>query len=187
MAPTISKSCDSLLVSSNGPSGPSSVYPYYTTGGVLNLGSDDTKDGYWRSTLRTSYYESALSQDIATECLSHGAVYSFSAQVRVIDSVEERQVQFTLDSTEGRDVIVTCPPSANNEWVLCQGNYRVSAEETFTSPRLYTHVLGDDSSTVDIADVSFSYNGGRTTGLILEDTTNIDCWGPGAEVLIVSF
>ena len=52
--------------------------------------------------------------------------------------------------------------------------------------KLYTRVLGDDTSDLDVADVSFTYVGGRAASLTLEDSSSAACWAPGAEILVTS-
>jgi hypothetical protein len=108
------RSCDSLLV--NGQADLSThTYPFYPTGGVLDLVSDEgspTGSAYFRSSMRSSTWSSAFSQDIAPECLAKAAIYEFSAYVRV-DSPVEREVSIqllvgdTYHSIVGRSIGVT--------------------------------------------------------------------------------
>lgn len=183
------RSCNSLLV--NGKAEFSNhIYPFYPIGGVLNLVDDGstgpTGTPYFRNTMRTSTWNSILSQDVAPECLAKASIYSFSAYVRV-DSLVARQVSFSLEAGSSSP-ITTCPPSANNTWVHCAGNILLTEEhEGADSAMLYTRVLSDDISTVDIADISFTYIGGRVTQLTLEDPSGVSqCWGEGAEVVVTS-
>jgi hypothetical protein len=182
------RSCDRLLV--NGQADLSThTYPFYPTGGVLELVSDQgspTGSAYFRSSLRSSTWSSAFSQDIAPECLAKAAIYEFSAYVRV-DSPVEREVSIQLLVGDTYHLIVICPPSSTNQWVLCNSKIRLTEEhEGATSASLYTRVLGDDTSAMDVADVSFDYQGGRTIQLTLEDPSVSECWGPEAEVLVTS-
>ncbi|KAL3906393.1 MAG: hypothetical protein SGILL_009288 [Bacillariaceae sp.] len=190
LAPAIhfeGRSCQSLLSNGDADESGGHVYPFYPTGGVSAV-VDDGASSFFRSSLRTSTWPSILSQEIAPECLAKAAVYSFSAKVRV-DSADPRQVSFAIDAGAGAgNLIANCPPSSNNEWVTCSGDIRISEElAAVTSPRLYTRVLDDEGSTVDIADISLTYSGGRITKLTLEDPTGIvECWGSDAEILITS-
>ena len=181
------RSCYSLLM--NGKADISEhAYPFYPTGGVLDIasGTGPTGTNYFRSSLRSSTWSSTFSQDIAPECLVKTAVYDFSAYVRVDSSVErEVSVALLVDGTE--HVIVICPPSSN-DWVHCTAKIRLEEDvEGANEAILYTRVLGDDTSPLDIADVSLDYLGGRAEKLTLEDALGVsECWGPGAEVLVTS-
>jgi len=125
------KSCGSLLLNGRADFSRRHAYPFYPTGGLLNVASDGTGPAgiasFFRSTLRSSQWSSALSQDIASACLRKAAVYDFSAYVRV-HSFVERRVSFSL-RVEGGDggtvehSIVECPPSSG-EWVSCSSKMR---------------------------------------------------------------
>ncbi len=190
------KSCDSLLLNGRADFSRRHAYPFYPTGGLLNVASDGTGPAgiayFFRSTLRSSQWSSALSQDIASACLRKTAVYDFSAYVRV-HSFVERRVSFSL-RVEGGDggtvehSIVECPPSSG-EWVSCSSKMRWEEDAVAdVSARLHARVPGgDDAPDLDVADVYMTYAGGRAIKLTLEDTAGVkECWGPGADVLVTS-
>jgi len=194
----VTRSCDELLVNGDAHLSDRYVYPFYSTGGTLQL-ITDADDGpstdvtnYFRSSSRTSTWESILSQEIPIQCFVRAAIYELKAYVRVV-SEEEKKVSFTLHLGATYSGIVTCPPSSNN-WVLCVGKVQLTEQHeleanTTTISRLYTQVLGDDVSTVDIAKVEFKYQGGRTLQLVLQQEEELGishCWTPGSEILITS-
>mmetsp|Transcript_40882 Transcript_40882/g.128094 ORF Transcript_40882/g.128094 Transcript_40882/m.128094 type:complete len:1750 (-) Transcript_40882:409-5658(-) len=183
----IQQSCDALLL--DGAS--DYAYPFHPTGGMLNVISDgDGPSGsgaYFRNTLRSSTWSSALSQDINPDCLTHASIYDFSASVRV-HAAKEMRVSFYLWIDEAvEETIVVCPPSAG-EWVDCASKIRLEKDvEGAASVVLKTRVLGDDSSDLDVAELSMTYAGGRAVELTLEDPAGVSqCWGPGAEVLVTT-
>jgi len=194
----VTRSCDELLVNGDAHLSDRYVYPFYSSGGTLQL-ITDADDGpstdvtnYFRSSSRTSTWESILSQAIPIQCPVKAAIYELKAYVRVV-SEEEKQVLFTLNLGPTYIGIVTCPPSSNN-WVLCVAKVQLTeqhelAAKTTAISRLYTRVLDDDISTVDIAKVEFKYQGGRTLQLVLQQEEELGishCWTPGSEILITS-
>ena len=186
------RSCDSLLV--NGQVGSEFAYPFYSAGGMINV--MDAADGptinnvarpYLRNTLRTSKYSSPFAQDIYPECIVAAAIYEFSAYVRVNSDVAT-SVTVALRVNSVDKTVAVCPPSSNN-WVHCTARIRLTeADALTTSANIRAYVANDDTSDVDMTDVSFVYKGGRANKLTLEDSTPAlsGCWGPGAEILVTS-
>jgi len=190
------RSCHDLLLNGDSDLSNVHVYPFYPTGGTLQLiTTTDTDDGtYFRSSLRTSTWQSILSQDIPTQCLVKAAIYEFKAHVKVF-SIQEKKVLFDLNIGSSIYHIVTCPPSSNNQWVVCTAKIQLTkqheqeAASSSNSARLYTRVLNDDTSAVDVTNLSFQYQGGRTIQLVVSSSSDVlssHCWTLGSEILITS-
>eukprot|EP00548_Thalassiothrix_antarctica_P010063 CAMPEP_0194160216 /NCGR_PEP_ID=MMETSP0152-20130528/78270_1 /TAXON_ID=1049557 /ORGANISM="Thalassiothrix antarctica, Strain L6-D1" /LENGTH=1486 /DNA_ID=CAMNT_0038869883 /DNA_START=967 /DNA_END=5427 /DNA_ORIENTATION=- len=170
------------------------AYPFYPTGGVLSvISSPDNNSFFFRNSLRTSRWASGFSQDISTECLRKAAIYKFSASFRVVNSNNINPIISIRLVVSGIEYTIIKCPATNNQWTYCTGNFQMTEQhEDATSARIMTYI-NDDSSIIDISNVSFVYQGGRSIQLVLEEeeensdgSFSHDCWGKEAEILVTS-
>ena len=140
----------------------------------------------------------ALPDHGASAGFQEGALYRMHADVRVhtlMDSSRPIVMEISIRSRRHGDLedvyatLVTCP-SSHNEWVSCDGEFRVPAhlmddpQNTLRYDVLF-ETLGTFSMDYDIDNLSFELAEGPLNRLIVSDAVH-GYWAAGAEILITS-
>jgi len=200
-------SCAHLLRNSAFDAAHGHAYPFAVEGGILSTSTSASASAltYASWTARQSKYN-ALVYPVSVPCLAYqdGAAYEFKASYRVHTPTPRRiEAQLRIQREDGSTDYVpitgpansACPASVDGTWAHCEQAYIFRSEDfsddasSAVKVDLYVTVPNDDSSAVDLADVSFDYFPEATAavGLIPDDGPGVaSCWGVGAEILVTS-
>lgn len=199
--PTTSESmCLELIVNQNADLDPRHAYPFIprtTRDGVLAVEQEQGEDGatnnYFSIKGRKKEWFS-IESDFITGCIEQYSIYTFRAKVRV-NSAEEVMTRFTLKTRTADDAENVykvesagyCPPSSESiGWVECERNFMFTEDHAnATEIQLIFVTEEDKESVIDYDDVSVSLAYSPVSTLVL-NSTDIDCWGVGSEVMITS-
>ena len=83
--------------------------------------------------------------------------------------------------------VVTCPPTNDSGWTLCEGEFLVTEEMALSSVEgvfLKFMARGIPTAIIDFKDISIHNIHGAINSLVFKDENIVSCWDTGAELLV---